>query len=483
MHRYTSHVLAVALLPLFLPTMPGEGSPSQPQLAVAAPGQPTDVSADPGNASALVTWTPPAENGGSPLHKYQIEWWADGQQVSSTAVWATEVSATAMWLQNGTSYTFTVQAQNEEGIWGARSEESALKTPRNICTITGTRNDDVLSGTAGNDAICGLGGDDVIDGADGSDTLLGGAGSDTADYDAAEQYLYLSLNDPARAGAGYAASGQYLDNVQDFEVVRGTAFDDSLLSYEGATLVGGLGDDALAGIGLGADDTLRGNKGDDQLFGYWGSDLLSGGAGDDKLAPGGRADEVLGDLGSDTLILEKSRNPVTVDLLAGTSRGQGEPVDTLTAVENVIGSRFADTLIGSSTDNVLDGGKGDDALVLGMGSDFADGGEGVDTVTFHQAVWVDLSAGTVFGEGLDTVSYIENVVGSPADDRLTGDAAANRLVGGGGDDRLSGVAGDDSLLGLGGDDVLNGGGGADRCNGGTGVDVATASCEITTSIP
>jgi Ca2+-binding RTX toxin-like protein len=94
-------------------------------------------------------------------------------------------------------------------------------------------------------------------------------------------------------------------------------------------------------------------------------------------------------------------------------------------------------------------------------------------------VTVDLAAGTASGEGTDTLTGIENVVGS-ADfgDTLNGDAQDNSLLGSGGDDSVSGSDGNDELDGGDGTDSLDGGTGIDTClNGET-----TVNCESATPL-
>jgi Ca2+-binding RTX toxin-like protein len=70
----------------------------------------------------------------------------------------------------------------------------------------------------------------------------------------------------------------------------------------------------------------------------------------------------------------------------------------------------------------------------------------------------------------ETMTSIENVVGSAFADRLRGNSEANSLNGGPGADRLEGGAGNDRLNGGGGNDSLHGGAGNDRLTGGTGED-------------
>ena len=66
---------------------------------------------------------------------------------------------------------------------------------------------------------------------------------------------------------------------------------------------------------------------------------------------------------------------------AGYYLSGGAGVDTLSNIENLTGSDFADTLTGDSGNNVLTGGSGNDALIGGGGNDTLTGGEGADTLT------------------------------------------------------------------------------------------------------
>ncbi|WP_354535659.1 calcium-binding protein, partial [Ralstonia sp. 1138] len=74
-------------------------------------------------------------------------------------------------------------------------------------------------------------------------------------------------------------------------------------------------------------------------------------------------------------------------------------------------------------------------------------------------------------QSVDTISNIENVVGTSLNDRLTGDANSNVLSGGDGNDIINGGAADDVLRGGAGDDTINGGDGNDELYGGSGSDV------------
>ncbi len=106
-----------------------------------------------------------------------------------------------------------------------------------------------------------------------------------------------------------------------------------------------------------------------------------------------------GGAGVDTISFAGARQPVTVNLAEGTAFGHDTGNDTLRNIENVIGGRGHDRIVGDANDNTLDGGPG--------GSDFIDGGAGFDTAVFHKDRKSYRIAGISTGEisvsdGIDT---------------------------------------------------------------------------------
>jgi Ca2+-binding RTX toxin-like protein len=238
-------------------------------------------------------------------------------------------------------------------------------------------------------------------------------------------------------------------------------------------LYGTEGGDHIDALG-GSDDVYLGG-GADFAFGGAGGDRLFGGDGDDVLNGGADSDRLDGGSGFNSADYHDAAGAVSVDLTTtGAQNTRSSGYDRLINIQRVVGSRFDDFLRGNSLDNILNGKEGDDFLRGEGGDDILNGSLGVDTVGFDHgdSVTVDLALGQATGQGIDTLLFVENVVGSSDADRLSGSRAANILNGWLGDDRLYGRDGDDFLFGgIGnGIDYLNGGEGADRLEGGSGGD-------------
>ncbi|MFJ2319919.1 retention module-containing protein [Pseudomonas sp. NPDC087817] len=149
---------------------------------------------------------------------------------------------------------------------------------------------------------------------------------------------------------------------------------------DGHTLTGTAGDDILvAGTG---DNILNGGDGNDVLTAGSGNNEMHGGAGNDLLYSGPGNDLLDGGMGIDTASYAHATAGVTVNLgLLGAQNTVGAGTDTLTAIENLVGSNFNDTLTGDNNNNVINGGLGNDILNGGGGDDLLIGGMGNNTMT------------------------------------------------------------------------------------------------------
>jgi hypothetical protein len=94
-----------------------------------APGAPTEVSAASATSQALVSWTAPSSNGGSPVTGYTVTPYVGGTAQTPVQVGASARSATITGLTNGANYTFTVKASNAIGT-GQASSTSNVVTPQ-----------------------------------------------------------------------------------------------------------------------------------------------------------------------------------------------------------------------------------------------------------------------------------------------------------------------------------------------------------------
>jgi Ca2+-binding RTX toxin-like protein len=406
---------------------------------------------------------------------------------------------------------------------GINTFDAAGDSYNQIQNLTGSAYSDTLIGDLGMNILSGGIGNDTLEGMSGSDVLNGGSGSDTASYTGAGSAVSASLT----TLSGFSYAGDALGDIySEIENLSGSNYNDTLVGDTSANILSGAGgDDILEGLG-GADalvggtgnntasytysaagltvslttpatnsgdaagDTftqiqnLTGSSFDDILTGDGSSNILTGSSGDDLLEGMGNSDILVGGIGSDTASYAHSSTYVVASLstgLAGFSSAGDAAGDTYNSIENLAGSDFDDTLIGSSAVNIISGGDGDDILE-GMGSgDSLIGGAGVNTASYEHASNDGFGLGVTAsltntalntGDALgDSYSNVQNLLGSAFNDTLTGDANNNTITGGSGDDALSGMGGADTLYGGVGNDTLTDDGiGAAQLDGGSGND-------------
>jgi Ca2+-binding RTX toxin-like protein len=324
---------------------------------------------------------------------------------------------------------------NGSGIGGDAQGDTLV----NIEDLIGSNQNDTLTGSSAANFLYGGAGGDSLNGEGGADSLFGGIGSDSLSGGAGIDTLYGD------------ADNDLLNGGNDGDLLYGGTGNDSLFGDVGNgafadTLYGGENDDLIEGGGGG--DSLFGDEGNDSLAGQAGVDTLSGGEGNDALSGGTDNDVLFGGGGNDSLFGEEGR-----DALEG---GSGN-----------------DSLYGGAEDDTLRGGENDDLIAGGLGNDLLAGNDGIDTLTYANSatgVTANLGSGIATGEGTDTISGFENLVGSANNDVLTGNGDANVIDGGAGADRVFGGAGDDSLLGGAGNDSIGAGGGNDTVDAGLGSD-------------
>ena len=317
-------------------------------------------------------------------------------------------------------------------------------------------------GSSRNDSIYGDAGNNVLDGGNGGTDLIdGGGGIDTVSYASSNTGVIIDL------GGQITWDGVANDTLSSIENAIGSSKKDSLYGNAGNNVLdggnggtdlidggGGIDTVSYANSSLGviidlggqvtwdgvANDTLSsienaiGSSSNDFIYGDAGNNVLDGGNGGADLIDGGAA-------GSDTVSYASSKLGVIIDL-GGQVTWDGVANDTLSSIENAIGSSKSDSIYGDGGNNVLDGGNG--------GTDLIDGGAGIDTVSYASSnlgVIIDLS-GQITWDGVanDTLSSIENAIGSSKNDSIYGDGGNNVLDGGnGGTDSINGDAGSDTV--------------------------------------
>ena len=236
-------------------------------------------------------------------------------------------------------------------------------TARADVIVTGSGNDTISGGGAG-DRICSGGGRDRIDGGKGNDKVVTGGGADTVDLALGRDRVELGTGADSSIGD---RGDDWMEGGPGADSLTGELDDDRLIGGPGKdVLLGGLGFDHL--FGAGGDDLLRGDRGGDNLQGGPGPhDLASYSS---ASAGPGRGVLIILDNGrsSDHYQAPEGERPgVSVDLDRGIARADGfGRADRLEGIEDVLGSAFADALVGGDGPNVLDGGPSGD-LLAGQG--------------------------------------------------------------------------------------------------------------------
>ncbi|WP_433827698.1 calcium-binding protein [Actinoplanes sp. CA-015351] len=238
------------------------------------------------------------------------------------------------------------------------------------------------------------------------------------------------------------------------DIYTGTR-NDSIVNKTGIRMTadGGSGNDSITGGS--AADYLSGGTGNDKIWGQGGNDYVTGNSGNDRLSGGNGNDTVFGNTGHDGVNGDNGR-----DLLGG---GAGNDRFSGGAGDDVIG--WDDTDVSGADNDVYSGGTGFDLL---------------DAYKYYKhAVRIDIDGGAddgKSGEKDNVRTDIENILGSPKNDRIYGSNRGEYLDGGAGNDTIYGNGGVDQISGSRGADTLDGGAGNDELIGdfppdGVGADV------------
>ncbi len=342
---------------------------------------------------------------------------------------------------DGGADTLLGNADNDTLVGGTGDDQLKGGTETDQYNHAGTSvdgNDIVFTGEDGLDKLVFTGKDlfDLGFSRDGTDLLVGALKSGQFDGS-------VRIVDHYASGGAAAAMASVLIDTQ-VNGLYGTDLNQAKFVFT-TDLDSGINNANYTEVLLGSDksDTINGNDGFlDMLAGNGGNDTLNGGAGNDRLSGNAGNDVLNGGSGINTVDYGNAgivtKVGVVVDLSTGTAATDGDGgQDTLSGIQNVFGSAFADDITGDSGNNVLEGGAGNDAL---------NGGGGLDQVVYSHAlskVTVDLTDATAFGDlsvGSDSLESIERVLGSQFSDSITGNVAIfAELTGSKGNDTIDGA--------------------------------------------
>ena len=260
---------------------------------------------------------------------------------------------------------------------------------------------------------------ETFEGRAGNDFINGRGGFDLAVYNFDPAVTTgIVVNLAAGSVTGDAAVGT--DTLSSVEGVRGTRFDDV---YNAASFSG-------ASANAGSNGTLN------EFEGFGGNDSITGN-------------------GNTLIAYGFATAGVTVDIAAGTASGDASVgSDTFSGVTAVIGSGFADNLLGSNT-------AATEVFTGNAGNDFVDGRGGFDNFVAALSAFatsgisVDLASGVVTGDasiGMDTLRRVEGVQGTFFVDTFdaTGFSGSSLNAGSNGTfNQFEGLGGDDITIGNG----------------------------------
>jgi serralysin len=277
---------------------------------------------------------------------------------------------------------------------------SAASAPWPTClgepaTIVGTEGNDTITGTSHDDVIVGLGGDDVITsgGSDDWDVICGGDGNDAAIVTPGGGLFDFG----GTVVSGDAGDDRIQNSSDNFVVADYESSPEPVTADLGAGTEVGWGNDTLASVDAvdasAYDDTLTGSNAMNGLYGEAGNNTISGLGGTDYIGGGPGDDRIDGGPGRDWLDYWNEPTGVHLSLAKHTASASG--TDTFRSIENVYGSKHADTIVGDAGPNRIDGnsgndrlfgGKGNDTLIGSKGKDFADGGTARDVCRTEKKV-------------------------------------------------------------------------------------------------
>jgi len=364
-----------------------------------------------------------------------------------------------------------------ESVFGTAGNDVFIGgDPAHAPDLLGNGTNEIFRPGGGNDTITGATGNGVatrVDYSNSTSAITVNLGTGTASDGFGGTDTLVRVDHVFGGSANDVLNGGSLERSTNggfFEVFRGNSGNDTLNGAGTDTVLGAAGADranygnspAAVIVNLGAtpyvagSDTVPGGAARDG-FGFTDTllniDQVTGSAFNDTLVGGADNHRLIGDAGNDTLVgaaygveasYQTATSAVIASLAAGTASDGLGGTDTLVNITDLRGSDFDDTLTGNSADNRLAGEAGADTIDGGAGIDFASY-NGVPLANGGVNAFIENGAGMVndgFGSA-DTLSNIEGLIGTYANDTLAGGLGDQWFIARGGSDTISGGAGND----------------------------------------
>ncbi|MFO0385033.1 MAG: DUF4347 domain-containing protein, partial [Pirellula sp.] len=306
--------------------------------------------------------------------------------INSSTGQVTVANSTLLDYETATSHNVTIRVTDTAGAFFDKVFAVTVSDVAEALTLTAGIDLFTDNGVT-ETSVDASGGDDLVYASSGNDNLNGGTGTDTVSYGNATSAVTVSL----ATTSSQATVGSGTDTLQQFENLRGSAFND--------TLTGDANGNTLRG--LGGNDTFTGGAGDDTFNIDLGTDTITDlGDGFDivNISAGATANATVAAAWTATA---STSNAGTASVTASgfsinVSAATGASGWTITNS----GNATAVTLTGSANADVLTGGTNADTLVGGAGNDSLTGGAGDDTFTVASGT----DTITDLGNGADVVN-------------------------------------------------------------------------------
>ncbi len=426
-----------------------------------------------------------------------------------------------------------------------RFEERADASIGGSDTILGGGGDDLIFGEIGDDLIHGGSGSDTIFGDDGDDTIFGEGGDDHLAGGDGDDYVEGNADNDVILGDNGLFGSVILTGGAGDDTMLGGSGDDEMYGQGGHDRMwGNAGDDIMWG-GDGA-DWMFGNEDDDDIYGEAGADILFGDSGEvvltggqisliqttdpgignndmiegndgDDIIFGGTAnDDIWGNAGDDVILGDNGRITMSggaIELIETTDPaiGGSDTIEGNDGADIILGGAEGDDIWGHANDDVILGDNGYIMLSSGVidliettdpatgGSDTIEGNDGEDIILGGAAdddIWGNAGDDIILGDNgritmpggaIELIETTDPSIGG--DDTIEGNESKDILLGGASSDVIWGHDGDDVILGDNGKVTMSGEmieliettdpatGGSDTIEGNDGADIILGGAE------